>query len=83
MRKPNMRMVQAVAILGMCFNNFGDPDLCSNMWSCAMRTAQKLEMDNPKSEQNLLLSPEGQRRLWWTLIICEWYDHPRTSTRSS
>ena len=73
MRKANIRSVQAIAILGMCFNNFGDPDLGNHMWSCAIRTAQKLGIDNPDSQKTLPLSSEGQRRLWWTLVICEWY----------
>ncbi|OHE98579.1 hypothetical protein CORC01_06030 [Colletotrichum orchidophilum] len=74
MRTSTVRPVQAIAVLGMCFHNFGDSGLYRHLWSCAIRIARNLGLDgsratNPCSE----LGVEAQRRLWWTLVICEWY----------
>ena len=71
MRREDIRTVQTVAILGICFNNFGDFNLNSMMLCCAIRIGQKLGMhrDNPAVPG---LKQECCRRLWWTLMICEW-----------
>ncbi|KAF2832853.1 hypothetical protein CC86DRAFT_277466 [Ophiobolus disseminans] len=77
MRVPNIRCVQAIAILGICFNNFGDSDLGQHMWSCALRIAQRIGLDTPYSElAGKHLGEESQHRLWWTLVICEWLSLP-------
>jgi hypothetical protein len=73
MRTRSIRSVQAVAILGMCFNNWGDSDLDLHLWSCALRIAQSISLHNPPSSATDILSAEGQRRLWWTLMIVEWH----------
>ncbi|KAH6889333.1 hypothetical protein B0T10DRAFT_487782 [Thelonectria olida] len=73
MRQRNVRTVQAIAILGMCFYNFGDSELNAHLWSCAIRIAQSLGLDGSRSDQpSIPLTKEAQRRLWWTLVICEW-----------
>ncbi|KXH27580.1 hypothetical protein CSAL01_00747 [Colletotrichum salicis] len=77
MRTSTIRPVQAIAVLGMCFDNFGDSGLYRHLWSCAIRIARKLGLDgshttHPTSKLGL----EAQRRLWWTLIICEWLAVP-------
>jgi hypothetical protein len=73
MRISSIRSVQAIAVLGICFNNFGDSDLGQHMWSCAIRIAQKIGLDTPYSElAGQYLGGEAQHRLWWTLVICEW-----------
>lgn len=73
MRVPHIRSVQAIAILGICFNNFGNSDLGQHMWSCALRIAQRIHLDTPFSQLAAKhLSEEAQHRLWWTLVICEW-----------
>jgi hypothetical protein len=73
MRVPNIRSVQAIAILGICFNNFGDALLGEQLWSCAIRIAQRLDLDKPYSESTIgHLSQEAGHRLWWTLMIVEW-----------
>ncbi|CAG9953574.1 unnamed protein product [Clonostachys rosea f. rosea IK726] len=76
MRTRSIRSVQAVAILGMCFNNWGDSDLDLHLWSCALRIAQSISLHNPPSSATDILSAEGQRRLWWTLMIVEWMRVP-------
>ncbi|KAH6989168.1 hypothetical protein BKA56DRAFT_542552 [Ilyonectria sp. MPI-CAGE-AT-0026] len=73
MRKNNVRTVQTIAILGMCVYNFGDSELNNHLWSCAIRIAQALGLDGSRSDSACMpLSKEAQRRLWWTLVICEW-----------
>jgi hypothetical protein len=73
MRIPSVRSLQATAVLGICFNNFGDSDLGQHMWSCAIRIAKKIGLDTPYSElAGQYLGQEAQHRLWWTLVICEW-----------
>lgn len=73
MKIPNIRSVQAIAVLGMCFNIWGDSDLGQHMWSCALRIAQRLGLDSTYSEiAGVCLNEETQHRLWWTLVICEW-----------
>lgn len=74
MQTANIRTVQAIAILGMCFNNWGDSELGQHMWSCALRIAKRIGLNTPHSSAAAdSLSDEGQHRLWWTLTICEWY----------
>lgn len=73
MRFPNIRAVQAVAILCMSFHSWGDADLAEHLRSCAIRTGQMLDLDTPFSPSSqTCLNQEGQHRLWWTLVICEW-----------
>ncbi len=74
MRVPHICTVQAVAILGMVFNIFGDADLGQHMRSSAIRIGRRLGLNTPCSDRAGTLSVEAQHRLWWTLIICEWYD---------
>ncbi len=72
MRRYDVRAVQAIAVLGICFNNFGDCNLCETMWTTAIRIAQKLGMHQAENKICPDLNQEWCRRLWWTLIICEW-----------
>lgn len=72
MRIPLLGTVQTIAILGMCYNHFGDGELGSHMWSCGIRVAQRLDLDKSSANSSLPMSLHGQRRLWWTLMICEW-----------
>ncbi|KAL2065316.1 hypothetical protein VTL71DRAFT_2985 [Oculimacula yallundae] len=76
LRKPAIGNVQAIAILGMCFNNFGDPDLGNHMWSAAIRIGKRLNLNTGSSQLAAPLSAEGQHRLWWTLVIVEWLAAP-------
>jgi hypothetical protein len=72
MRVPDIRSIQAIAVLGMCFNNWGDSELGHHMWGCASRIAQKTGLNTVQSDcAEDCLSEEGQHRLWWTLVICE------------
>ncbi|KAG9252434.1 uncharacterized protein F5Z01DRAFT_228025 [Emericellopsis atlantica] len=80
MRVPHIGTVQCIAVLGMCFNNLGDAELCRHMWNIALRIAQKLGLNTPRSEHAGSLGTEAQHRLWWTLTICEWLGVPHEPT---
>jgi hypothetical protein len=65
MRIPSVRSVQAIAVLGIVFNLFGDTELGKHMWSCAMRIAQKIGLDTRCSAiAREHLTEEAQHRLW-------------------
>ncbi|KIW12059.1 hypothetical protein PV08_09333 [Exophiala spinifera] len=78
LRVPTLMTVQTIAILGIVFNNVGEFNFHSNLWSIAVRTAQTIRIDN---EKHLASRPpierEVCRRLWWTLVICDWLPPPR------
>ncbi|KAM5349846.1 hypothetical protein ACJ41O_006351 [Fusarium nematophilum] len=61
----------------MSFNNRGDSELGQHLWSSALRIAQRIRLNTPCSQTaEPYLSTEGQHRLWWTLVICEWLNLP-------
>ena len=75
MQTPSVRSVQAIAVLGICCNNFGESESGSYLWSCAILIAKTIGLDSPVSKVAIeQLSEEAQHRLWWTLVICDWYD---------
>ncbi|TVY52882.1 putative transcription factor lepB, partial [Lachnellula cervina] len=77
LRRWDVRTVQATAILGIVSINVGDSKMQSVLWACAIRIAQFLNMGNDRAHQNeSLLLTETRRRLWWTLVICEWIPIP-------
>ncbi|KAL2847022.1 hypothetical protein BJX68DRAFT_268323 [Aspergillus pseudodeflectus] len=77
MRAPSIHTVQAIAVLGMCFNTWGDIELGQHMWTSAIRVAGRIGLNTPYSRAaGSCLSEEAQHRLWWTLVICEWLNLP-------
>lgn len=46
LRNHDIRTVQAIAILGIVFNNVGEYNLHLALWSSAVRIAQALKVDN-------------------------------------
>ncbi|RDW56672.1 hypothetical protein BP6252_14058 [Coleophoma cylindrospora] len=72
MRHYDIRTVQAIAILNISFNNFGDDNLYHIMWASGIRIAQNIGMGTKDGPVQDFLTSEQSRRLWWTLIICEW-----------
>lgn len=69
----DVRNVQTIAILGVVFINLGDFNLYWNLWGCAVRIAQALDINTDaahmESEQN---EPQTRCHLWWTLVISDW-----------
>lgn len=72
LRRFDVRTVQTIVILGMCFLNFGDVDLSRTLWGAAIRIAQSLGLDKRTIPEKVRLDPELCHRMWWTLIIVEW-----------
>ena len=77
LRNHNLRSVQAIAILGIVFNNVGDSDLHYSLWGSAIRIAQALKMgfDRENHDEDPV-QQQVRRRLWWTLVLCEWLPVP-------
>jgi hypothetical protein len=70
MRKPSVRTVQTIAVLGICFDNVGDHDLRQTMWAVAIRIALRLNLNHPEKMAAPLPMPVEQCiRLWWTIAI--------------
>ena len=77
MQSADIRVVQAVVILGIVATNIGDTARHSHFWAVAVRMAQALKLGtDSENEGESLLQREVRRRLWWTLIICEWLPIP-------
>lgn len=85
MGKPQLHVVQVAAILTLCHSHFGQRYREINLLSLAQNTARALQMHRLGSEassypKSLERFPEwwsetGRelgRRLWWTLVICDW-----------
>lgn len=77
MQNTDVRVVQAITILGIVATNIGDTARHSHLWAVAIRMAQALRLGTDSEHQDeSLLQREVRRRLWWTLIICEWLPIP-------
>lgn len=77
MKTPDMRTTQAIAILNIVFNNVGDVHRHQNMWTVAIRQAQQLGLDSDEENADeSYCEQQIRRRLWWTLVICEWLPVP-------
>ncbi|KAF4961216.1 hypothetical protein FGADI_453 [Fusarium gaditjirri] len=73
LRVANVYNVQAIAVLCMTFNNRGDSEMGHHLRVSAIRIAQTLGLgQDKKKREGQHLSIEAERRLWWTLVICEW-----------
>lgn len=82
--KASLRTIQAIAILTLCNLNFGEMERESLLYGLAVNAARYLGMHRLGSEgkhpQDLaaksLWSAQADRelgrRLWWTLVICDW-----------
>ncbi|EAU36929.1 predicted protein [Aspergillus terreus NIH2624] len=82
--KTSLRAIQAVAILTLCNLNFGEMERESLLHGLAVSAARYVGMHRLGSEgkhpQDLasksLWSTQADRelgrRLWWTLVICDW-----------
>lgn len=72
-----MRTVQTVAILLGLYKNMGDFSLHSTHLASAIRIAQTLHLDRDSYHpSSSVVDTEVRRRLWWTLVICEWLQRP-------
>jgi hypothetical protein len=82
--RPQLHLVQVATILTLCNSHFGENFRENNLTSLAINTARELRMDRLGSESNFpsrlsrifgwnsTEKRELGRRLWWTLVICDW-----------
>lgn len=81
---PNLRTVRTFAILTLCHGSFGQMDREYLLLGTAIHTARCLNMHLLANEAScpprLRQRPEWRtaedrhlgRRLWWTLVVCDW-----------
>lgn len=77
LQKSHIRVVQAIAVLGNVASTIGETERHANLWAVAVQVAQQLNLG--RDEMNIgesLRQQETRRRLWWTLVICEWLPIP-------
>lgn len=59
-------------------STIGETHRHANLWAVAIRIAQQLKLGSDEAHlSETLLQRETRRRLWWTLVICEWLPIPR------
>lgn len=83
--KPRLSTIQVVAILTLVNSSFGQNSRESILMGVAVKMARMLQMHRLSNEDGLPSPisklPEWStrekrdlgRRLWWTLVICDWY----------
>ncbi|KAJ5680405.1 transcriptional regulator family: Fungal Specific TF [Penicillium majusculum] len=77
MRNPDFKTVQAIAIIIGLAKNVGDFNLQPVLQVTGKRIGQILGMDQePPMVSSDPVMQEISRRVWWTLIICEWLSIP-------
>jgi hypothetical protein len=76
LRTPDIQTVQTIAVLGVIFNNVGDIGRHKMLWSIAIRQAQELQLGVDDVHEETNQGQQLRRRLWWTLVLCEWIPAP-------
>ena len=77
LQRSHIRVVQAIAVLGNVASTIGETERHASLWAVAVRVAQQLNLGcDEKNIGESLLQQETRRRLWWTLVICEWLPIP-------
>lgn len=77
MQRSTIAVPRAIAILGIVATNIGDTHRHSNLWACAIRVAKELNLGSDQENRNeTMVQRESRRRLWWTLVLCEWLPCP-------
>ncbi|KAH6094729.1 hypothetical protein HBI65_122840 [Parastagonospora nodorum] len=77
LQKSNILVVQAIVVLGNVASTIGETHRHANLWAVAIRIAQQLNLGSDEANlSETLVQRETRRRLWWTLVICEWLPIP-------
>jgi hypothetical protein len=77
LQRSHIRVVQAIVVLGNVASTIGETERHASLWAVAIRVAQQLNLG--RDEMNIgesLVQQETRRRLWWTLVICDWLPIP-------
>ena len=83
-RNPSLLSVQTLAILTLIHRNLGEANREYLLHGLAVNAARAIGMDRLGHESTPLKRPcktewldqtgrELGRRLWWTIVICDWY----------
>lgn len=81
LRVPQLRTIQTIITLQGAFIHFGEFNLFSNLWSCAVRISYQLGINRDiPSDHGTALQSQYRRRIFWSLIICDWLCSPLTYT---
>lgn len=73
MRNYDLRTVQAIAILQMSCSAVGDFRFRPHLVALGISIAKNLGLPfDPETGDKPLIDCEISRRLWWTLVICDW-----------
>ncbi|KAH6869065.1 fungal-specific transcription factor domain-containing protein [Thelonectria olida] len=76
-QRSDTRVVKSIAILGTLFTCMGDNARYKALWSVALHQAQEIGMHQESLNQGETYSQQQtRRRLWWTLVVCEWLPVP-------
>lgn len=82
--KPRIHVIQVAAILTLCNSHFGEGYREMNLFNIAINAARSLKMHRLGTESSfpsgIQIIPEWStqanrelgRRLWWTIVICDW-----------
>lgn len=86
MGNAKLSTIQTIAVLTLVNNSFGENEREYHFIGAAINMARNLDMHNLGQEpvrggivrtKPQFRTPEDRalgRRLWWTLVICDWYD---------
>lgn len=82
---PRLCTIQTIAVLTLVDKNFGESDRAAHMMAVAISMARNLQMHLLSSERDNTIPDYRRvewrkledrhlgRRLWWTLVICDWF----------
>lgn len=77
LQNSDIRVVQTIVVLGNVASTIGETQRHASLWAVALRVSQQLHVGSDEMNLNeTLIQQEGRRRLWWTLVICEWLAIP-------
>lgn len=73
----DVAVVRVAAILGLVAVNLGDSVRHENLWACAIRIGQQLNLGwDQLNSGETPIEQETRRRLWWELVLREWLSSP-------
>ncbi|CAI6338070.1 unnamed protein product [Periconia digitata] len=69
----HVNIVRSIVVMGNVASTIGETHRHANLWALAVRIAQQLNLGSDKmNPEESVVQRESRRRLWWTLVICEW-----------